>query len=340
MHSNSLPGSHNIDNPSDDEETPPPGDYDTESENDNDDQEQTQDDGEFDDGEDEDDQGYEEEDGEGEEEEEVAEDDDQSERLYVVDMLRQTKVDWLTYPQYSTHRLIVVRDDTITSTKDESPGVFNVMDHFLIPASAIFRDFFLYGKPAEGEGRMDQEEDDEARANRMHQIERLSCLEALPHSQVLPAADTTNVEPFLPPSPGPAPLWILNLLYSSAASTEPGSKPSIQLKLPAPEHFSALLQVIYDGDMEQWQQTTFSPTSIAPILQNVLRLQCSASFVICCLEYYRSIRDQIEPATMETGKDSEAWQQLWDMFDRAVLSGLLPPDPEASPTVAPNQQDP
>ncbi|KAG0025297.1 hypothetical protein BGZ81_007258 [Podila clonocystis] len=65
------------------------------------------------------------------------EDDDQPDPVFVARILRQMGATWATSAQYATHRLLVSTDNNAAGYHLEFPGI----SQFLIPASAVFRDF-------------------------------------------------------------------------------------------------------------------------------------------------------------------------------------------------------
>ncbi|KAF9389891.1 hypothetical protein CPB97_010404 [Podila verticillata] len=241
---------------------------------------------------------------------EDSDEDEELDPVYVAHFLRQVGASWATSSQYATHRLIVSEENGM-GYHLEYPGIAL----FLIPASAVFRDFLT----------IDQEH---IRGSHEHlpeeQRRRLSCLRyaglpATPHghpsAHPLPTWPNTHHQgdlhkPQQVPNVGP--------------STEMLSLPVLELTIPYPEHFQPLLQAMYDLDLDTWA-ASFTPATIGPITANVSRLECSTDITLRCLEYYRQIRpqasDTIHRAVQGDREDLERLYQL------AARGGLLSQNP-------------
>ncbi|KAF9180859.1 hypothetical protein BGZ51_005824 [Haplosporangium sp. Z 767] len=258
------------------------------------------------------------------------EDDDVPDPMYIADMLRQLDIDWLQHPEYATHRLIVEKDHISTvanamlnrprQQQDSRPGpaqFYHVMAQFLIPASSIFHDFLS------DQFKMSDDDDDE-RANDQEDENacRLSCIEWISDNE-------SSIIDFPDPPPSSSTAHehpsndILAALVPTTDSCIPTSRSIIRLRLPNPEHFPGLLQVMYDLDLDHWEATCFSPETIGPITQNIHRLECSSELTLRCLDYYQRIKGD------EDGEetDCQSMQELRELYNRAVENGLLPLDP-------------
>ncbi|KAG0248853.1 hypothetical protein BG011_009852 [Mortierella polycephala] len=260
------------------------------------------------------------------------EDDDVPDSMYIADMLRQLDVDWLQHPEYATHRLIVERDHTSTTTaaaavmdhprqqQDSHPGpaqFYHVMAQFLVPTSSIFCDFLS------NQFGMSNDDDKRASAQEDENVRRLSCIEWIHDSE-----PSIIDFPDPPSAPSPAhphpPKDILATLVPTTDSGIPTSRPMVRLRLPNPKHFPGLLQVMYDLDLDHWEATCFSPETIGPITQNIHRLECSSELTLRCLDYYRRIKGSEDEK--ETDCQS-SMQELKELYHRAVENGLLPLNP-------------
>ncbi|KAI9238348.1 MAG: hypothetical protein BYD32DRAFT_413926 [Podila humilis] len=240
---------------------------------------------------------------------EDSDEDEELDPVYVAHFLRQMGASWATSSQYATHRLIVSEENGM-GYHFEYPGIAQ----FLIPASAVFRDFLT----------VDQEH---IRGSHEHlpeeQRRRLSCLRyaglpATPHGH---------------PSTHPLPTWPPhhqgNLhkpqqVPNVGPSTEMLSFPVLELMIPYPEHFQPLLQAMYDLDLDTWA-ASFTPATIGPITANVSRLECSTDITLRCLEYYRQIRPQASDTIHRTVQgDREDLERLYQL---AARGGLLSQNP-------------
>ncbi|KAG0206762.1 hypothetical protein BGX28_001835 [Mortierella sp. GBA30] len=269
----------------------------------------------------------------------AGDDDGDSERedtpdpLYIADMLRQLDVDWIHRPECATHQLIVVKDppSTVTPSTRAFPDIdpeeispsspppqhYLVMAQFLIAASAVFRDT-LKGQCS----ATDLEEHDRQSRG------RLSCI------QILSKAEASSIEFFRDeetpssdrsiPSASTLPSSLLFQDSPLDKNTNDASMPILRLSLPFPEHFPALLRVMYDHDLDHWERTTFKPETIAAITQNVRRLECLTKLTLRCLEYYRSIRQTLEQMQQEEHViDEETLEDLKELYRRAIENGML-----------------
>lgn len=265
-----------------------------------------------------------EEDYEEHEDEEECEEDSVPDPLYVADMLRQLGVDWIHHPEYATHRIIVVKDPAVvttrsTQTNTESAQCYRVMTQFLSPASAVFRDAFMaldtgawFGEPCrrgQGQGH-----------------DRLACVQTLSEREV-----STFKFPGLPLERRPLPpgLTLPPLIQANddLLNNDDNLLPVLKICLPHPEHFPALLQVMYDLDLDRWERMSFTPSTIAAITHNVRRLECSTDITLRCLEYYQRVKsDMPEQHTATTSKDDDvgaSMRELEELYRLAVDNGLL-----------------
>lgn len=241
---------------------------------------------------------------------EDCDEDEELDPVYVAHFLRHTGASWATSAQYATHRLIVSEENG-TSYHLEYPGIAL----FLIPASAVFRDFLAIDLDHTGRSHEILPEE---------QRQRLSCLRyarfpATPHGH---------------PSAHPLPTWP-NSQYQEnfhqpqqVPNVEPGTEmlslPVLELAIPYPEHFQPLLQVMYDLDLDIWA-ASFTPATIGPITANVSRLECSTDITLRCLEYYRQIRPQAGDTIHRTvQRDREDLERLYQL---AAGAGLLSQNP-------------
>ncbi|KAF9948038.1 hypothetical protein BGZ72_009992 [Mortierella alpina] len=242
--------------------------------------------------------------------------------LYVADMLRQLGVEWIHHPEYATHRLIVVKDPATattfsTQTSTESAQCYRVMAQFLGPASAVFRDTFAaldagawFGEPCRGAQGKD----------------RLACVQTLSETEA-----SAFKFPELPSNRRPLPpgLTLPPLIHANddpRVTDDDTLLPAFKICLPHPEHFPALLQVMYDLDLDRWERACFKPWTIAAITHNVRRLECSTDITLQCLKYYRRIKlDMLENdhSSAKDDADDESMRELEELYHLAVDNGLL-----------------
>ncbi|KAG0370265.1 hypothetical protein BGX24_002073 [Mortierella sp. AD032] len=267
-------------------------------------------------------------------------DESEPDPVYVADLLRQSGIDWMQYPEYATHRLVVTSTTTTGEEEEEARQYYRVMAQFLVPASAVFRDF-LHGMTLSSDDDGDEERQEFHKA-------RLACLQDGPLDPTL-----GNNDAFLNPSNPPAPELTHSLLepltpyiHRRYAPYEPNNphqplqqadanplahQPWIHLTLPHPSHFPGLLQAIYTMDLRQWEEICFRPETIAAITAMVSRLECSSVLTVCCLEYYRKIKailggvEEFEELQSGAGHGGEV-EELKRLYKAAVESGMLPPD--------------
>jgi hypothetical protein len=306
--------------------------------------------------------------------------------VYVADLFRQSGIDWLQYPEYATHRLVVTSTNTTTTTvegtvigtgtgaeaDDEGEGevparqYYRVMAQFLIPASAIFRDFLL-GEDLTDDSDADEkeEEEEEEEEEKEFRRERLSCLQEEPFADASLADDTQFLNPANAPYASPPPPKIDHslleplepyiyqryapctpLITTTTAITPvtgPGPaeeedpyshQPWIHLSLPHPEHFLGLLHVMYDLDLHTWEETCFRPETIIGIIETVRRLECSSVLMVKCLEYFRKVKDILSVEEFEEIGEGEGggrgggMEEVRRLYRAAVEGGMLPPDPD------------
>ncbi|KAF9092546.1 hypothetical protein BGX23_004179 [Mortierella sp. AD031] len=278
----------------------------------------------------------------------VDDDEDEVDTVYVADLLRQSGIDWMQYPEYATHQMLVTSIASFTSSATTATVVesearrlyFRVMAQFLIPASAVFRDFLL----AEEDG-VEEDEHDEEDGQEAYYRSRLGCLRYESHDDTefleMPVQSTPappslphdRIQPLAPFLPRPA------NDQENPDTIEP--LPRIHLTLRHPEHFPGLLQVMYDMDLQSWEETHFRPETIAAITETVSRLECSTALTLHCLEYYRKIKSilTVDEFSGEGGgggalEDEEGkgegreMEELKRLYKAAVENGMLLPDPD------------
>ncbi|KAF9910725.1 hypothetical protein EC991_005710 [Linnemannia zychae] len=273
-------------------------------------------------------------------------DDDEHDELepdpvYVADVLRKSGIDWMQHPKYATHRLVVT--STTSEEQENERQYYLIMDHFLIPESAVFRDF-LQGVAPPTSDNEDSNDDDEGREE--FQRVRLACLQDGPLDSSLennttflntpsyaPDLEYSVLQPLMP---------YINRSHASHESSTPNQlttpatmrdalsqKPWIHLSLPYPQRFPGLLQAIYTMDLTTWEETYFRPETIAEITATVSRLECSSTLTLCCLEYYRKIKAIISVEEFEQMyQDESGMEELTRLYRAAVEGGMLPPDPD------------
>ena len=230
--------------------------------------------------------------------------------VYVADLLRQSGIDWMQYPNYATHRLVVTSTAEATGAAEgQVPGrqYYRVMAQFLIPGSAVFRDFLLGEDPSTATNDdNEEEEEDEDEEEQVFRKERLSCLQDGPFTDSDPSLadntyfqDPTNALDIAHSLLEPLEPYIYQryasytpITSSSDADTDPyAHQPWIHLFLLHPEHFPGLLQVMYTMDLDIWEETCFRPETIVGIIETVRRLECCSGLMVRCLEYFRRVED-------------------------------------------------
>jgi len=258
--------------------------------------------------------------------------DDTPDPLYVADMLRQLGVDWIHHPEYATHRLIVVKNpvigtDTSNEASAESVQCYRIMAQFLSPASAVFRDTLVALETGVWFERPRRQGQSEGQGQ-----DRLACI------QVLSETDASAFKfPELPLDRRPLPSGLI--LPPLIQATDDSSKdmddtllPVFKIYLPHPEHFPALLQVMYDLDLDRWEEACFRPWTIASITHNVRRLECSTDITLRCLEYYHRIKSDMPksdhhlvtaPAKDDNDDMDASMSELKELYRLAVENGLL-----------------
>ncbi|KAF9939661.1 hypothetical protein BGZ65_009902 [Modicella reniformis] len=289
-------------------------------------------------------------------------DEDDDDLVYVTHVLRSQGVNWRECPQYASHRLIVLQyhDDAAAATSTPSPSpppppqYHLIMEQFVMPSSAVFRDVIRNhqhyheggddGGDEEEEDSDDEEEedsDDEDTAAAVYQKRQLSCLRVFTASEATAAAISF---PSVPPrSSRPLPEGVIPhslLVHFSAlknnSNTDDGTNnnnndddndlsetlaqlPLLQLYLPYPDHFSGLLKVMYDHDFAHWENECFRPETIGPITEIVSLLVCSFELTACCLKYYRRIKDDLAEEQLQ----HESMEALKTLYKRACETPLL-----------------
>ncbi|KAG0091481.1 hypothetical protein BGZ92_000616 [Podila epicladia] len=239
------------------------------------------------------------------------EDDDEPDPVYVAHILRRMGASWATSAQYATHRLIVSTENSAVSYHLEFPGI----SQFLIPASAVFRDFLAINHDPGHTTGISEHLPEEQR-------QRLSCL----RYTSFPAVIHGHPAQPLPIWPSPEhrqgvfhePQKVPSLAPSSGKE-KPMPVPVLELAIPYPEHFQPLLRVMYDLEIDPWA-ATFTPATIGPITANVARLECSTDITLRCLEYYRQIRSSQANCTLSVQGDREDLERLYQL---AAMNGLL-----------------
>ncbi|KAF9273746.1 hypothetical protein BGZ68_001244 [Mortierella alpina] len=260
------------------------------------------------------------------EDDEECEEDSVPDPLYVADMLRQLGVDWIHHPEYATHRIIVVKDPAVvttcsTQTNTESTQCYRVMTQFLSLASAVFRDAFMALDTGAWSGEPCRQGQGQGQGH-----DRLACIQTLSEREA-----STFKFPKLPLERRPLPtgLTLPPLIQAyDDLNSDHNLLPVLKICLPHPEHFPALLQVMYDLDLDRWERMSFTPSTIAAITHNVRRLECSTDITLRCLEYYQRIRlDMPEQHAATTSKDDDdvdaSMRELEELYRLAVESGLL-----------------
>ncbi|KAG0336052.1 hypothetical protein BG000_006976 [Podila horticola] len=238
------------------------------------------------------------------------EDDDEPDPVYMAHILRQMGASWATSVQYATHRLIISKDNNALGHNYEFPGIAQ----FLIPASAIFRDFLA----------IDHEDIGRYAHLLGEQSDRLSCLQYRsiratqsgdPASHPLPVwRNPHHPGVFHEPQKVPS--------IGSSSDEAPLLLPVLELTIPYPEHFQPLLHAMYDLEIDPWA-ATFTPATIGPITANVARLECSTNITLRCLKYYQQIRSsQVSDTMHSTGAYGER-EDLERLYQLATMNGLL-----------------
>ncbi|KAG9064339.1 hypothetical protein KI688_003527 [Linnemannia hyalina] len=262
--------------------------------------------------------------------------------VYVADMLRQSGIDWMQYPNYATHRLVVTSSAEETVAEGQVPGrqYYRVMAQFLIPGSAIFRDFLLgEGPNTAANGDEDEEEEDEE--EKVFRKERLACLQDGPFTDSDPSLadnnyfqDPTNAPDIARSLLEPLESYIYQRYApytpttSSDADIDPyAHQPWLHLSLLHPEHFPGLLQVMYTMDLDTWVETCFRPETIVGIIETVRALECYSRLMVKCLEYFRRVEDIRGVEEFEEEREG-GLEEVRRLVRAAVESGMLPPDPD------------
>ncbi|KAF9550556.1 hypothetical protein EC957_000230 [Mortierella hygrophila] len=257
--------------------------------------------------------------------------------VYVADLLRQSGIDWMQYPNYATHRLVVTSTTEATGAEGQVPGrqYYRVMAQFLIPGSAVFRDFLLGEDP----NTATNDDEEEAEEEKVFRKERLTCLQDGPFTDSDPSlADNTYFQ-----DPTNAPDIVHSLLEplepyinqryapytpttSSDADTDPHAhQPWIHLSLFHPEHFPGLLQVMYTMDLDTWEETCFRPETIVGIIETVRTLECFSELMVRCLQYFRRVEDIRGVEEFEEEREG-GLGEVRRLVRAAVEGGMLPRD--------------
>ncbi|KAF9154019.1 hypothetical protein BG015_002105 [Linnemannia schmuckeri] len=264
--------------------------------------------------------------------------------VYVADLLRQSRIDWMQYPEYATHRLVVTSTAETTGAEGQVPGrqYYQVMAQFLIPGSAVFRDFLLGEDSSTATSNEDEEEEQKFRR------ERLACLHDGPftdstlanNTQLQDPSNAPNIahsvlealEPYIDQRSAPYTPFNLSQETTDNTETDPyAHQPWIHLSLDHPEHFPGLLQAVYTMDLEIWEETCFRPETIVGIIETVRRLECCSGLMVKCLEYFRKVEDilGVEGFEKQDGREGErGLEEVRRLLRAAVDGGMLPLDPE------------
>ncbi|KAG0292267.1 hypothetical protein BGZ96_004390 [Linnemannia gamsii] len=297
-------------------------------------------------------------------------DQDEPDPVYVADLLRQSGIDWLQFLEHATHRLVVtsttaegtdtgIGTGTKAGAKEEGKvpdrQYYKVMAQFLIPASAVFRDFLLGEDPI----TTTTDDSDADEGEQEFRRERLSCLQDGPFTDTSLADNNQFLNPANTPPPEIEPSLLEPLepyIYQRYAPYTPFTLTNIppvrdttkedpyahqlwiHLSLPHPEHFPGLLRAMYDLDLQTWEETCFRPETIVGIIQTVRRLECSSGLMVRCLEYFRKVKDILSVEEFEEiggsggggggGGGGEGMEAAWRLYRAAVEGGMLPPDPD------------
>lgn len=269
--------------------------------------------------------------------------------VYVADQLRQSGIDWMQCPDYATHRLVVSSTAEATRAEGQVPGrqYYQVMAQFLIPGSAVFRDFLLGEDPstATNDDDDDEEEEEEDEEEQVFRKERLACLQDGPFTDDSDSSladntyfqDPTNapdiahsllepLEPYIYQRYAP---YTPTITSSSEVDTDPyAHQPWIHLSLLHPEHFPGLLQVMYTMDLDTWEETCFRPETIVGIIETVRRLECCSRLMVRCLEYFRRVEDILGVEEFDEEEREGGLEEVRRLMRAAVEGGMLPPDPD------------
>ncbi|KAG0033359.1 hypothetical protein BGZ82_006133 [Podila clonocystis] len=243
------------------------------------------------------------------------EDDDGPDPVFVAHMLRQMGATWATSAQYATHRLIVSTENTAAGYHLEFPGI----SQFLIPASAVFRDFLAIDHDPGHIIGIPEHLPEEQR-------QRLSCLRYRSFTPASPQHGNT-AHP-LPIWPNPHRQGVFHepqqvpSIAPSIGEEAPLPLPVLELAIPYPEHFQPLLRVMYDLEIGPWA-STFTPATIGPITANVARLECSTDITLRCLEYYQQIRSSQTSDAMHSKSVQGDREDLERLYQLAAMNGLL-----------------
>ncbi|OAQ23336.1 hypothetical protein K457DRAFT_25199 [Linnemannia elongata AG-77] len=270
--------------------------------------------------------------------------------VYVADLLRQSGIDWMQYPDYATHRLVVTSNSTTAEDAaretegQQVPGrqYYRVMAQFLIPGSAVFRDFLL------GEEEEEEEEEDGDEQEQEFRKERLACLQDGPFTDNSDPslADNTYFQDSTPNAPKIAHSLLEPLepfIYqryapytpiTSSSSTEADNtdpyahQPWIHLSLLHPEHFPGLLKAMYTMDLDTWEETCFRPETIVGIIETVRRLECCSRLMVKCLDYFRKVEDILGVEEFEKDWEGGLLEEVRRLVRATVECGMLTPDPD------------
>ncbi|KAF9363246.1 hypothetical protein BGX34_004558 [Mortierella sp. NVP85] len=254
------------------------------------------------------------------------EDDDDGDNVdlaYQAALLRDCGLNWMEYPEYASHRLVVLPElGSSNATSVDGRQQYFVMAQFVISESAIFRDVIMNqdGAPEEQEyegGDNGNGDDSDSDNDESCQRRRLSCLRLVPTTD---AARMSFLPLPWPPRPLPAGV-VLRLPVHNPDGVE--RLPLLRLYLLYPDHFPGLLKAMYDHDLDHWEETCFRPETIGPIAHMVDRLECSLTLTKRCLEYYRKIAAKMTEEQLE----HESMEALRALYWRAVEVGLFPADP-------------
>ncbi|KAF9132237.1 hypothetical protein BGX30_012726 [Mortierella sp. GBA39] len=261
--------------------------------------------------------------------------------VYVADLLRQSGIDWMQYPNYATHRIVVTSTTEATGAEGQAPGrqYYRVMAQFLIPGSAVFRDFLL-GEDSNTATNGEEEEEEEE--EKVFRKERLTCIQDGPFTDSDPSLadntyfqDPTNVPDIARGLLEPLEPYIYQRYapYTPATTSFDADTdlyahhPWIHLSLFHPEHFPGLLQVMYTMDLDTWEETCFRPETIVGIIETVRRLECYSGLMVRCLEYFRRVEDILGVEEFEEEREG-GLEEVRRLVRAAVEGGMLPPDPD------------
>ncbi|KAF9934206.1 hypothetical protein FBU30_002899 [Linnemannia zychae] len=295
--------------------------------------------------------------------------DEEPDPIYIADKLRKSGINWMRYPKYATHRLVVGNVySSNDSTLRQKLDYYQVIAQFLIPTSAVFRDFLNELDDDEKEDNCDgngkekveyEEQDSENFQIESYYSIRLGCLR-----RGLPSNPTINLGSgatslFSKSSSGPhIPKSILKPLLpflsyhnaSHAPTTSTSAKaentatilsttsdgvidsyayqPWIHLSLRHPEHFPGLLRAMYTMNLKHWETVCFRPDTIVGITEMTSRLECSSALTLCCLKYFRRFKDILAIENFVDERERAELEEVWRLYRAAVEAEMLPPDPD------------